>query len=467
MLRGNVRFILLIFALGVTGVVLLPAASIRADEGDIEVIATSAESQFPDGVKFSITARSTEEIDDIRVYFRKAEQTGVSAYRTVEFQAGTQISGESMLSSSSGRDYFPPGTRIKFSFEIRDKAGSVVRTPEEDFIYNDMRFEWLTVSSGIITVYYYGEYVEKRAKTVLEAAEEAMERMVPVLGIEPTKPLQIVSYNNYRHMSSALPFRSQAVREQLQTQGMAFADERVLLVHAFDPTVKGTTSHEFTHLLIAEAAGRARSQVPAWLSEGLAEYGNIDPTDDYAAALRYGIFTRRLKPLWYQDSFGGTPDDIIIAYGQGRAVVSFMITRYGPEKIAQLFQALQRTLDIDAALEEVYGLDQFGLDTEWRLAIGIEPLPPPEVLKRRILGDETQEPEPAAPEATAVPVAEPTPEPSPVASIGEEGDRPPSPGGCSSPVHVAGQVPFSLGSMLLLGLPLALIWRQAARRREL
>ena len=137
---------------------------------------------------------------------------------------------------------------------------------------------------------------------------------MPVLGIAPTEPLRIVAYNNYRHMSSALPFRSQAVQEQLQTQGMAFSDARVLLVPAFDPTVKGTTSHEFTLLLVAEAAGCAASEVPAWLNEGLAEFGNIDPTDDYDAALRYGIFTRTIKPRWYLDSFGGGPDDIIIVH---------------------------------------------------------------------------------------------------------------------------------------------------------
>ena len=132
----------------------------------------------------------------------------------------------------------------------------------------------------------------------------------------------------------------------------------------------GTASHEFTHLLVAEAAGNARSQVPAWLNEGLAEFGNIDPTDSYDAALRYGIYTRRLRPLWYQHSFGGTPDDIIIAYGQGRSVVNFMISKFGIEKMAELFQVLQSTLDIDLALQQVYGLDQFGLDTDWRLAIG-------------------------------------------------------------------------------------------------
>ncbi len=307
--------------------------------------------------------------------------------------------------------------------------------------------------------------------------------MVPVLGIAPTEPLQIVSYNNYRHMSAALPFRSQAVSEQLQTQGMAFSDERVLLVHAFDATVQGTTSHEFTHLLVAEAAGRASAQVPAWLNEGLAEFGNIDPTDSYDAALRYGIYTRRLRPLWYQDTFGGTPDDIIIAYGQGRSVVNFLIGQYGIEKMAELFETLQRTLDIDLALQEVYDLDQFGLDTAWRLFIGIEPLPSPEELeKRQLQAQQTAEPNAgleaeteatseadteagSAPETspTAIPTA--TPAATPSASL-DDSARPSSPGGCSSPVHGGGAAPTGVGSLLLLAAPLALLSFGSWRRRQ-
>ena len=467
------KLLILLLVLGLAGGTGITAGTALADEGDIEVQVVEAESQFPDGVKFSITASSSEEIDEIRVFFRKVGKSGLSAYRTVDFQPGTVISGESMLSSGGGTNYFPPGTRILFSFEIRDKGGSVLRTPEQDFVYNDNRFEWLTVSSGLITVYYYGEYVESRANTVLQAAEEAMDIMVPVLGIAPTEPLRIVSYNNYRHMSMALPFRSQTVREQLQTEGMAFTDERVLLVHGFDPTVKGIASHEFTHLLVAEAAGNAYAQVPAWLNEGLAEYGNIDPTDSYDAALRYGIYTRRLKPLWYKDTFGGTPDDIIIAYGQGRSVVNFLINRQGEEKIADLFVALRQTLDIDLALDRVYGFDQHGLDSAWREAIGIDPLPSPEELQRQL---EEPDAEPLAPaqdpaeEPTAVakstPRPEPTlsPEPSPVASLGDDVEQPASPGGCNAPSQ--GAVPLGLGMLLLLGAPLGLLSFRAVRRRR-
>ena len=441
------------------GMAFSTPALASADEGNIQVTEAKAESQFPDGIKFSIIANSVDEIDDIRVFFSKVDQKGRSAYRSVDFDPGESIVGESILPSGAGGDYFPPGTKIEYLFEVRDKAGAVMRTEPQDFVYQDNRFEWETVVEDLITVYYYGHYVRERAEIVLEAAKQNLERMLPVLGITPTEPLRIVSYNNYRHMATALPFRSQAVREGLQTQGMAFSSERVLLVHGFDPTVTGTVSHEFTHLLVGEAAGKAISQVPAWLNEGLAEYGNIDPTDDYDAALRYGIFTRRIRPLWYQGAFGGSPDDIIIAYGQARSVVGFMIGTYGPDRMAALFPVLQRTLDIDQALLEVYGMDQFGLDSAWRVALGLEPLPSPEEL-------ESQLNEPAE-EPTSAPEPTPDTQALPAGATGEDDEE--SQGdstspGCNAPAASGSAV--GVGMLLLLGAPLGLVALPRLRRRR-
>jgi len=426
-----------------------------AQTGSIEVSGQGAESKFPDGVRFFLTAQSPDEINDIRVFFKKLGNTTSSTYRSVEFQPGNSITGEAMLRAGTGTNYIPPGTMLEYSFEIRDKAGRVQRTPDQTFIYQDSRFEWRTVSEGLITVYYYGEFVENRARTVLDAAQAALERMRPVLGIEPTEPLRIVSYNNYRHMAEALPFRAQAVGEQLVTQGMAFSDERVLLVHGFDASVRGTTSHEFTHLLVHEAAGGA--QVPAWLDEGLAEYGNIDPTDDYDAALRYGIFTRRIKPLWYQGVFGGAPDDIIIAYGQARSVVQYMIAKNGKAKMAELMRVLGETHNIDQALKQVYGFDQYGLDSEWRAALGLEALPPPEELERQLREQQQAQ-------ATPTPVPPATPAPTP-GSPAKDGPDQKSSGGCNAAnPHYGGGVAADLGSLFLLAGPLAAFCARAIRR---
>ena len=384
----SLRFLLILLVLALSSVVAVSSVAL-ADEGDIDVLRASAESQFPEGILFSVEAQSQDIIDEVRVFINKADQSGRSAYRSIEVEPGESVSGETLLPVSGSADYFPPGTKITYYFEVRDKAGAVVRTERTDFVYEDSRFDWLTLSEGLITVYYYSEFVEERARIILEAAKETMDSMVSVLGIAPTDPLRIVTYNNYRHMVMALPFRSQAVSQDLQAQGMAFSDERVLLIHGFDPTVTGTVSHEFTHLLVAEAAGGSSASVPSWLNEGLAEYGNIDPTDEYDAALRYGIYTRRIRPLWYQGSFSGEPEDILIAYGQGKSVVNFMVRRWGEDKISDLFTALRNSRDIDIALVNVYGLDQYGMDTAWRNSLGLEPLPSPEELASRI--EEAQE----------------------------------------------------------------------------
>ncbi len=369
----------------VLALLALTASSLAlADEGDIEVVEATAVSQFPDGILFSVEAESAGVIDEVRVFIKKADQSGRSSYRSIEVEPGEMVSGETLLPvTGGGGDYFPPGTKISYHFEIRDKTGGVVRTERTDFVYEDSRFEWLTLGDDLITVYYYGEFVEERARIILEAARETMDNMVSVLGIAPTDPLRIVSYNNYRHMVVALPFRSSAVSQDLQAQGMAFSDERVLLIHAFDPTVTGTVSHEFVHLLVAEAAGGSSALVPTWLNEGLAEYGNIDKTDEYDAALRYGIYTRRIRPLWYQQTFSGEPEDILIAYGQGKSVVEFMVRRWGEDRIKALFEALRHSRDIDTALMRVYGVDQYGMDSAWRRSLGLEPLPSPEQLRSR------------------------------------------------------------------------------------
>ncbi len=463
-----------------------------ADEGDVKVVEATAESSFPDGILFRVAAESPGIIDEVRVFFKKADQSGRSAYRSFEFEPSESIEGETLVSTSGAGGYFPPGTKITYRFEIRDQAGGVARTEETEFVYTDSRFQWLTISDDLITVYYYSEYVEERANTILDAARETMDNMVKVLGIAPKEPLRIVTYNNYRHMSAALPFRSAAVNQDLVAQGMAFSNERVLLIHGFDPTVTGTVSHEFTHLLVAEAAGGTASAIPTWLNEGLAEYGNIDQTDDYDAALRYGIYTRRIRPLWYLRSFTGEPEDILIAYGQGKSVVEFMVQRWGEDRISQLFDVVRQTQDIDAALLQVYGVDQYGMDTEWRLSLGLEPLPSPEEMESRLqeaeeAGGTNEEAgsgvEPAVTEETPAPVAssaessepeESTPEPAapaaesttaPQQAPGAEGDEGGSgASGCSAPPE--GTASNGLGMLALMAGTLGMGALPFLRRRN-
>ena len=347
--------------------------------GGISITSEEVISQFPDGIRFVVTATGPNTIEDIKITYR-IEGGETNSYGYIDMlEEGT---GEYLLRASGG-SFIPPGTPFHYIIEVFDDAGAILRTEEKQVLYMDTRFEWSSITNNPITVHYYGP-TESRAKTILEASNKTIEHMKDVLGIEDVDPINVVAYNNSRHMSSALPPKPAAIAEDLITEGQAWPDKRVVLVMAFPADVEGIGSHEITHVLVGDAAGIAYPMVPTWLNEGLAEYGNQTPSRSYEQALRYGIFTRKLKPLWFLNTFSGEPNDVIIAYGQASAVIEFMIGQFGTGKIAELMMELQNTLDIDDALKNVYGFDSHGLDSKWRESLGLKPFPSPTELGRQM-----------------------------------------------------------------------------------
>jgi hypothetical protein len=421
----------------------------RADGGNIVVEEVGAESLYPDGVRFFVTARSEEVIGEIRVFFKTIARATAGTYRAVEFEPGKLVRGESILRTSPGTGYIPPGTEIEYYFEVRDKGDAVHRTPAATFIYADTRFDWRTVTSQLVTVYYQGGRDDRRARTILNAAQEALDRMGPILEIDATEPVRVVAYHTYNDLASALPFRSRVFEGQIHTQGAAFGDQRVVLVHGADPMIEGVVSHEVTHLLVAEATGRASNRLPAWLSEGLAEYGNSDPGQDYGEALRRAIASRELRPLWQLSTFGGSADQVITAYGQGRSVVEHLVTRYGERKIAELMRAVQGTFNIDQALEQVYGFDVYGLDSEWRSTVGLEPLPRPERPEARVPDRRTPSPPPTPAPAQAESSSEPLPTAAATPTLGPAPSTLPATPAQESPATPATPVPTAAPSPVL------------------
>ena len=241
--------------------------------GGISITSEEVISQFPDGIRFVITATGPNTIEDIKITYR-IEGSDTNSYGYIDMSE--EGSGEYLLRASGG-SFIPPGTPFHYVIEVFDDAGEILRTDEKQVLYMDTRFEWSSVTKTPITVHYYGP-TKSRAKTILEASHTTIKYMEDVLGIADIDPINMVAYNNSRHMSSALPPKPAAIAEDLVTEGQAWPDKRVVLVMAFPADVEGIGSHEITHVLVADAAGIAYPRVPAWLNEGLAEYGNQTPS---------------------------------------------------------------------------------------------------------------------------------------------------------------------------------------------
>ena len=97
------------------------AALGQADE--IRVVSQSVVSDFPNNITFKLTATSPDPIEEIRV-FLKPMGSDVSTYNYLDIELGTLVSGEYVMTTGTGATHRPPGTIIRYSFEIRDAGGS-------------------------------------------------------------------------------------------------------------------------------------------------------------------------------------------------------------------------------------------------------------------------------------------------------------------------------------------------------
>jgi hypothetical protein len=455
---------------------------VSAQSGEaVTVVSSSVESQFPEGMTFTLDVESDVRIDDIRVTFEIGDR-GTTQYAYLDLDQTTRplVNGELFHRTNSRDRYIPPGTTIKYWFEITDENGDTMLTEPEFFRFDDARYEWEEVTLGTVTILYHGP-VRTRAERLAEAAIESLEIMGPVTGADTATPIVMTLYNNNAEMIEAVVSRSLASSRELVTEGQAFDSESVVLVLAGRSDI-GTATHEMTHILVARAAGSSGS-VPLWLNEGLAEYGNLDQTVSYERFLEWAEGTDRLIPLKSLRSFPGDPNLTLVAYGQGRSAVKYMIDTHGEGKMAELLATLGTGIGIDAALDVVYGYGIDGLEDRWREYIGADPYveatpgPTPTAVAEptptyKLL---TSPPSSSSAEPTATVAAseviEVTIDPEPADDFAQVADEEQSTsseesssGTCSAPV--AGSVDGTSGAWLLLVVGLAAGGRYRARKNR-
>ena len=387
-LRFNNIFLAIIVVLLNFIFVESPIVNADGKSENLEILSYSATSEFPDGISFTADFSSNHKLQEIKIYFKSGPQSTVQyAYMDLKELNG-KVTGELFYRTNSIDRYLPPGTNINYWFTGTTESGLDMKTESYSFTYNDSRYKWNELSSGPVTILFHGP-MKTRAERLSEAVTKCLEIMGPITGAEIETPITMTLYNNNAEMIGAVQSRSMATSRELITEGQAFYSESVVLVLAGRRDI-GTATHEITHILVGRAGGSS-GQVPLWLNEGLAEYGNMDKSISYDRFLEWAMDTNRLLPLSHLNRFPGDANLTLVAYGQARSVVDYMITKYGTDSMANLLSLLKSGQGINSSLEEVYGIDLEKLESDWRESIGAPPYVPPK------------------PKTTDLPAAEPTP----------------------------------------------------------
>lgn len=374
-------------------IIALLAAPARPPTASAQVPPTvtdgGVENRFPEGMTFRASAASDTDIQQLRLRYTVLPD-GTAAIGDAQFQPGKSVSGVFELEGNNPpKIYLPPGTTIQYYWEATDADGDTAKSAQATFVYQDIRFQWKSVTEDGVTVNYYSGS-EEDARSMLTVAGETIASMSDLLGTTVEFPVKVWAYDSVADMRPALAKRSATFEQSIITAGVRVSSDTVLVLGnvAYD-----TLRHELTHVVTAVAGESAFGTLPAWLDEGTAVYGQRDP-GGYRAALERAVSRGNVLSVRSLTSYPGDPAAVELFYGESWSLVSFLIEQYGPEKFAQLFAEIKKGKRIDKALETVYGFDQDGLEDEWRAVMGLPA---------------RQTPPPRTPIATAAPGSTPAP----------------------------------------------------------
>ncbi len=412
---------------------LLLAASLAqpqtvAAQDGIQLLSSGVESRFPEGIFFQVAIAAPAPVTEITLQYRVLGES-VSRYNTFEFESAPRAEAELLVRTDTADRFIPPGAEIEFFFDVVDADGNRTATAPQTFTLLDPRFEWSRIEGDQASILYY-RGAEQLAQEVLQTSEDTVERMGAILGVEVEEPLKLTMYNNFRDMRGALPPRSEVQESSLIIEGVSFGSTGVVLVLGDIARVKGVTAHEVVHFLVDQAMGGVSRLIPAWLNEGLAEYGNPEPSPSFDLALATALSGGELLPLTSLTRPPGQPSDLILFYGESKSVVTYMVETHGEGPMQALLAGLRDGLSIDSALEAAYGFDRVELDNRWRESIGAEPVDRQATVRPTAIPLPTIVPFGVATPAASSPA--PTPAPQPAATPTSPPPAEEASGGCGA-----------------------------------
>jgi len=345
----------------------LSAPSVHAETA-IQVVTREQSYVFSVSLKFVIEAKCDKPIIEAILFY------GLEGSRLVRriyprFASGSQVRIEHTEQLESGQ--FAPGVRIVSWWRLKAEDGSILETEPETFEYADDKQTWRMLSGQQADLFWYGSD-ETKAKDLLSAAEEAIDRLQKDMGVSLDRRVRIYVYNNERDMRRALASRSAGYDQMVTTLGVSVGENSLLLLGSHRDA-RLTLAHELSHIVVKLATENPYTDLPRWLDEGLAMYAEGKLPADNQRALDQGIKDDSLLSIRSMTSYSGQASQVDLFYGEAYSIVAFMLKEFGSVKMQELLGVFAEGTLQEEALQRVYSFGLTELDNRWRASLGLGP----------------------------------------------------------------------------------------------
>ena len=352
----------------------------------VDVRASDARSDFPNGIVFTLNAASDAGFDEIRLVYEIAPD-GVPTSAVAECTGGNVVNCSFQLSASR-RNLLIPAAQVTYFWRMT-VSGVTEESDPQLVTYDDDRFDWQQVSDGNLTLWWY-QGGEDEARRVLAAGRETLDGIGSLLQVSVDFPVRIIYYGSAQDMQAAIISDNS---EGVITLGEVVYSDTAMV--SADAAPEEIARHEVAHIVVRQAVAGPYG-LPDWLNEGTAVFAQSQPLGNQSQALELAIQSGQVFSVrsLSSASSGSQAGTVSLFYGQSWSLVDFLIETYGEEKFAQLFQTFKEGARTGDALEQVYGFDQDGLENAWRESVGLPPRQEPTPDTERVPSTPSSSPDP-------------------------------------------------------------------------
>ena len=340
-----------------------PIPAIAPRRSDFEISVSNVSLQLPDSISFNLQGRGERPIQFVDVEFGSdvifscASSSYQSARTNVEGSKDVSVTMEWDMRRTGS---VPPGAVVWWRWRLVDDLGQEFRSPRQEVLYNDERFDWRMHTSDNITFYWYAggsSFGPRLADSVRHGLANLQ------LGRELTAPVKAFVYESAEDLLGAVLF------PQAWTGGLAFLSHNILLItvdyEEFDTDISGMI-HELAHLLVSELTFNCFGALPTWLEEGLAMYAEGNLNDYQRRTLEDAIARDDLISLRsLNSSFPADHSGAHLSYAQSWSLVDYLITAHGWPRMQSLLGVFAGGATYEQAIQTVYGMDLDGLQAAW------------------------------------------------------------------------------------------------------
>ncbi len=356
------RFLLM--AVGVAFIFILPAATLLAQDGQMELRST-ADYVYGQSINFRLSAANVGEVESITLFIRLGVSPDSFAV-DVPIDPGQEIELSYSLDLTQTR--LPPFGSITYWWELERTTGSPLRVPEQIVSYVDDRFSWRQLvatdeqGGGSVRIHWTGD-----DQSLGTQARDITFELLPELGqlipIEQILPFDIYIYPSTADLGAALRLAGRDYQP-----GESYPDLGVVLLTVLNPEtvdqeLRAGLSLGLTDLLLYQELNQYAFNVPPWLRRGLAGAARGSSDAVRGDVLRSAIVDK--TTIAVADLCAGMPVEDDLAIAQSESLVNHIIVTDNDAAVRDLVLAFAEGQDCPTALAQTLRLTPEQLETAW------------------------------------------------------------------------------------------------------